>query len=117
MTTQKIAHRLVELCRQGQHDQAYQELFAENAVAVEPARYNVPDTVGLPALLEKSKKWAEDLVEVHDASVSNPIVAGDYFTVSMELDLTTKSNGRSQMEEICLYEVQNGKIVKEQFFY
>lgn len=117
MTTQTIANRLVELCRQGQYDQAYQELFAENAVAIEPARYNVPPTEGLPALLEKGKKWAEDLVEVHDTTVSNPIVAGDYFTVSMSLDLTTKSQGRSQMEEICLYEVQDGKVVKEQFFY
>jgi hypothetical protein len=25
--------------------------------------------------------------------------------------------GRSTMEELCVYEVKDGKIVKEQFFY
>lgn len=57
------------------------------------------------------------MIEMHKITVSNPIVAGNYFTVSMALDITTKSEGRSLMEEICLYEVQDGKVVKEQFFY
>ena len=35
----------------------------------------------------------------------------------MTLDATFKSRGRMQMEEICLYQVKNGKIVREQFFY
>ena len=117
MTTQEIANRLVELCRTGQNDTAYQELFSANAVAVEPAKWNVPDTVGVDALLAKSQAWKEDLVEMHDASVSDPIVAGDFFTVSMMIDLTTKSRGRNKMEELCVYEVQDGKIVKEQFFH
>lgn len=62
MTTPTIAQRLVELCRQGQFDQAYQELFAENAVSAEPARYNVPPAEGHTALFEKGKKWAEDMI-------------------------------------------------------
>ena len=117
MTTQEIANRLVELCRTGQNDTAYKELFHENAVAVEPAKWNVPDTVGVEALLQKAKGWQEDMVEMHDSSVSDPLVAGDYFTVTMMVDLTTKSRGRNKMEEICLYEVQDGKIVKESFFH
>ena len=117
MTTQEIANRLVELCRTGQNDTAYKELFADNAVGVEPAKWNVPDTVGMEALLAKAKGWQEDVVEMHEATVSDPIVVGDYFTLSMMVDLTTKSRGRSRMEELCVYEVQDGKIVKEQFFH
>lgn len=117
MTTQEIANRLVDLCRTGQNEQAYKELFAENAVAVEPAKWNVPDTVGISALLEKGKQWQEDLVEMHDSNVSDPIIAGNYFAVTMMIDLTTKSRGRAKMEEVCVYEVENGKIVKEQFFH
>ncbi len=117
MTTQEIANRLVELCRTGQNNQAYTELFAEDAVAVEPAKWNVPDTKGVPALLEKSKNWMEDLVEMHESSVSDPIVAGNHFAVTMMVDLTTKSRGRNKMEEVCVYEVENGKIIKEQFFH
>ncbi len=117
MTTQEIANRLVELCRNGQNDQAYKELFAENAVAVEPAKWNVPDTKGVPALLEKSKQWQENLVEMHGASISDPIIAGNHFALTMMVDVTSKDRGRSKMEEVCVYEVENGKIVKEQFFH
>lgn len=31
--------------------------------------------------------------------------------------ITLKEQGRMQMDEVALYEVKNGKIVKEQFFY
>jgi len=36
MTTGQIASRLAELCRQGQFESAQKELFAENAVSIEP---------------------------------------------------------------------------------
>ncbi|GAB5552465.1 MAG: hypothetical protein Sapg2KO_20560 [Saprospiraceae bacterium] len=117
MTTQEIANRLVDLCRTGQHDQAYKELFSKDAVSVEPAKWNIPDTTGIDALLAKSKQWQDDVEEIHDGFTSDPIVAGNFFTVSMKMDLTTKSRGRSKMEEICVYEVEGDKIVKEQFFH
>jgi hypothetical protein len=31
--------------------------------------------------------------------------------------VTMKGSGRMKMDEIALYEVKDGKIVKEQFFY
>ena len=36
MNTQQIATRLAELCRQGQFEAAQKELFAEDAVSIEP---------------------------------------------------------------------------------
>ena len=44
-------------------------------------------------------------------------MAGNYFTVSMVLDATFKGRGRVNMEELCVYEVDDGKIITEQFFY
>jgi len=35
----------------------------------------------------------------------------------MDFDVTFKDRGRQQMEEVCVFEVENGKIVHEQFFY
>jgi limonene-1,2-epoxide hydrolase len=35
----------------------------------------------------------------------------------MGMDVTMKGPGRVQMDEIAVYEVKDGKIVKEQFFY
>jgi limonene-1,2-epoxide hydrolase len=35
----------------------------------------------------------------------------------MGMDVTMKGAGRINMEEIAVYEVKDGKIVKEQFFF
>jgi hypothetical protein len=121
MTTQQIANRLVELCRTGQNVQAYQELFSQDAVAIEPAFVadygGAPETKGLPALLAKNAKFQEMLEAYHSGSISEPLVAGNFFSVKMEMDVTYKEMGRRLDEEICVYEVRDGKIVKEQFFY
>ena len=117
MTTQEIANRLVELCRTGQHDQAYKELFSSDAVSVEPAKWGIPESKGMDALMAKSKQWQENVVEFHGSTVSDPMVAGDFITLTMAIDVTTKDRGRNNMEEVCVYEVQDEKIVKEQFFH
>ena len=44
-------------------------------------------------------------------------VAGNWFTVPMSMDVTMKGHPRMQMDEMCLYQVRGGKIVREQFFY
>ena len=117
MSTPEIANRLVELCRTGQHTKAYQELFADNAVALEPEGFPNQRVEGKAALLKKNDEFGEMMEQLHDSSVSDPLVAGNYFTVHMMLDATMKGRGRDKMEELCLYEVKDGKIIKEQFFY
>ena len=119
MTTQEVADRLVALSREGKSADAYKELFADHAVAIEPDYPEIPQkrTEGKEALLKKDKEFGEMMTEFHDSSVSDPIVAGNYFTVSMMLDATFKEQGRMKMDEICLYKVEDGKIVSEQFFY
>jgi hypothetical protein len=44
-------------------------------------------------------------------------VGGTHFAVAMGMDVTMKGAGRLNMDEIAVYEVKNGKIVKEQFFF
>ena len=47
MTTQEIANRLAELCQKGDFETAQKELFANDAVSVEP--------YSTPALRKKQK--------------------------------------------------------------
>jgi len=54
---------------------------------------------------------------MHGIVISEPVVADNFFTVSMALDKTFKGRGRVNMEELCVYEIDEGKIVCEQFFY
>lgn len=118
MTTGQIANRLAELCRQGKFEAAQKELFAENAVSIEPqATPDFPkETTGLRAIIEKGHKFAAMVEKVHGCSTSTPLVAGNAIAFTLTMDVTMKGRGRIKLEEICAYEVKDGKIVSEQFF-
>src|SRR5574337_75021 len=120
MNTEAVAKRLVELCRKGEHEQAQRELYAPDAVSIEmpgaPAGA-LGDTQGLEAIYEKGRQFAAMVEAVHASSVSEPVVAGNWFSVSMAMDVTFRGRGRVQMTEICVYQVRDGKVVREQFFY
>jgi len=117
MTTQQIADRLVELCRKGQILEAELELYADNISSVELAHSPSKSATGKDAVIEKGKVFAAMIEERHGGSFSDATVAGRYFTVAMVLDATFKGQDRMTLEEICLYEVADGKIISEQFFF
>lgn len=120
MNTQQVADRLVELCRRGEFTKAQDELYAQEAVSLEPEGAPagaLGNARGLDAIREKGKAFDQTYETIHDVTVSDPLVAGEYFSIVMGLDATWKQGGRYAMEEICVYRVRNGKIVLEQFFY
>ena len=73
------------------------------------------ETVGLPAILEKGRKFDSMVETMHSLRVSDPIVATNSFACTMQMDVTMKGQGRMNMTELCVYEVKDGKIVLEQF--
>jgi hypothetical protein len=117
MTTKEIAERLVALCRAGKVEIAHQELYAQDAINIEP--YGTPDfpkeTKGLGALIEKAHKLTGMIEQVHAISISDPLVAGRSFAYAMQLDVTIRGRGRMTMDELCIYEVKEGKIISERF--
>lgn len=118
MTTQEVANRFHQLAQTGQWQQIQDELFAENAVSIEPEHSAGLQTVqGIDAIRRKGQQFGEMVEEVHGGFSNEPQVAGNHFAVAMGMDVTMKGQGRMKMDEICVYEVKDGKIVKEQFFY
>jgi hypothetical protein len=117
MTTQEIAKKLVDYCREGNFQACYDELYDPKVVSIEPKEAMNPRVEGLEGIYEKGKNWNASVEEVHSSSISDPLCASNYFTCVMSNDITFKQFGRQQIEEICLYEIQNGKIVREEFFY
>ncbi|NJL14815.1 MAG: nuclear transport factor 2 family protein [Microscillaceae bacterium] len=114
MSTAQIAERLVQLCREGKDAQAQQELYADNVRSVEA---NGQVFEGLAALGPKGEQFYQ-MFEPHSNEVSEPIVSGEFFCVSMKMEVTDKSSGkRFPIEELCVYQVKEGKVVLEQFFY
>lgn len=118
MTVQEIANDLVAKCNQGQWDQVIADHYAQDCVSIEPAGANFPErTEGLDAIKAKGEQWNSMVQEVHGMTVEGPIIGGSHFSCTMKMDITMKGMPRMQNEEICVYEVKDGKIVKEQFFY
>ena len=119
MNTLEIARKLVELCQQGKNLEALDTLYAADVVSVEAVA--MPDgqqeMKGLVAVKGKNEWWLANH-EVHSASVTGPWPHGDRFVVGFQFDVTNKPSGkRMNMDEVGLYTVQNGKIVREEFFY
>jgi hypothetical protein len=118
MTPKEIACRMNELFKTFQWQQAQDELYADDCESIEPEHAQGLKTVkGLEALKQKAKEFGEMVEEMHGGWCSEVLVGGNYLTCTMGLDVTMKGLGRIMMEEVCVYEVKDGKIVKEQFFF
>src|SRR5688500_18513441 len=101
MNTRQIAERLVALCREQKWEQAQAELFATDAVSIEP--YPTPEfdqeTKGLAAIVEKGRKFTAMVETMHSISVSDPLVATGSFACTMQMDVSMKGQSRMNMAE------------------
>lgn len=116
-TTQEVANRLLELCNSFQFDTAIEELYADQITSREPKGAMVEYLEGKEAVIQKGIQFNDMVEEFHGFETSDAIVAGNHFSVRMKMDITLKDGPRSIMEEIALYEVKEGQIISEQFFY
>lgn len=119
MTTQEIANRLANYCREGQFETAQKELFADDMVSIEP--FPTPgfekETKGREANVAKGLLFTSMVEEVHSIAISEPLLTENIIAFTMEMELTMKERGRTSMNELCVYTVKDGKIIAEQFFY
>ncbi|MDX2128183.1 MAG: nuclear transport factor 2 family protein [Chloroherpetonaceae bacterium] len=117
MNINEIASSLVAYCRKGNFQAAQQALYAEDAVSFEPQTSAQPVTRGLEGIRQKGIYFQSTLT-VHGIEVSEPLIAGRFFSLRIAMDVTVKENGqRMIMEEVCVYEVKDGKIQNETFYY
>ena len=118
--TAAVAEELVSYCRSGRNIDAINTLYSPDIVSVESmGNAQMPaETRGLDAIRRKNEWWAANN-EVHSSEVDGPFVGeGDKFSVYYKYDITSKpQNKRAIMEEMALYKVKDGKVVREQFFY
>ena len=120
MTTLEVGKKLVELCKQGKNQEATETLYAPDIVSVEAAPMaNLPaEARGREAVFAKGKWWSDNHT-VHSATTEGPYPHGsDRFAVRFSYDVTNKPNNkRFKMDEIAVFTVKDGKIVREEFFY
>ena len=91
-------------------------LFADDVVSVEAVAMPgaQQEIKGLAAVKGKHEWWLAN----HEIHCDGPWPHGDRFVVGFQYDVTNKPSGkRMKMDEVGLYTVRNGKIVREEFFY
>jgi hypothetical protein len=118
MTAKAVASRLAELCAQGKFEEAQRELFADDAISIEP--HETPnfqkEIKGLDAIIEKGRKWESMVAKMNGLEVSKPLIATNSFALTMRMDVEMKDGSKWDMTELCVYLVKDGKIISEQFF-
>jgi len=118
MTTKEVANRMNELFKENKWNEVQDELFSEDAESIEPPKaQGLKSVKGMAAIKQKAAEFNSMIEEVHGGWVSEPVVAGNFISFGMGMDVTMKGMGRINMDEIAVYEVKDGKIVKEQFFF
>lgn len=118
LTTQQVAARFNELAQAEKWFEIQDELFDDNVKSVEPANSPyLPDAKGKTLVRKKAEDWVKRITAVHTLTTTNPIVSANHFVVGRVMDTTVEGFGRVLINEIMLYEVQDGRIVLEQFFY
>lgn len=118
MTTQEVVARFSELARQEMWFEIQDELFADNIRSIDPP--NSPYfgyAEGRAAVRKKGKDFVTRIEEVHSTYTSEPVIGGNHFAVGRGVDLTVQGFGRVRINQIMLYEIKDGQIISEQFFY
>jgi ketosteroid isomerase-like protein len=118
MTTQEVAARFNELAQQEKWFEIQDELFADNVKSIDPSGspyFGYAE--GKATVRKKGEDFVSRVTAFHGASTTEPVMAGNHFAVGREMDVTVEGHGRIQMNEVMLYEVKDGQIVLEQFFY
>jgi hypothetical protein len=115
-TPAEVAQTVIGLLRSGAAHDVERDWLAPGIVSVEGVGASMAWS-GKKAVLDKYRGWEADH-EIHDMRIEGPWVGATGFALKYWIDVSQKSTGqRHQMEEIAVYTVQNGKIVREEFHF
>ena len=116
----EIGTKFMALVKDNKESEIVDKLYDENIVSIEgqgsetmPARMEGRDAI------RAKHEWWSDNHEIHSSSAVGPFVGhrDDQFAVQSSMDVTPKGGERTQMTEVGLFTVKNGKVVQEEFLY
>ena len=119
MTTHEIAKRLYELCSSKLFAQAQIDLYSDDSVSIEPsnAQWGLTTVKGKNNVMRKGKAFMASVTEWNGAFTSQPIVYGSFIFMEMRMDLTITGLGKISISEMGKFEVKDGEIISEEFYY
>lgn len=119
MDMMSVANELVAGCRESRAKENLDKIYAPDAVSVEAVDMGQGrETKGLDGIKAKHDWW-EGAMEMLEAEVKGPMPHGDdRFAVIFRSKVKERASGTVfDMEEVGVYTVKDGKIVREEFFY
>ena len=118
MNTEQIAEKLTSLLREGKFEEVYDTLFDQEKIKhIEPQSPYFADLTGVKAIKEKDETMQGNIAEFHSMEVGDAITSKDFIALPYKASFTMKDGNKVELDEIIVYQVENGKIILEQFFY
>ncbi|HYL35867.1 MAG TPA: nuclear transport factor 2 family protein [Bryobacteraceae bacterium] len=114
MSIRESVEKLIQLVERGQFLEAIQNFYAPDASMQENSQ---PPRAGLPALLENERKALARFKILHQHRAASYVVEGNRAAINWVFEITEQSGKRYILDEIAYQEWQDGKIVKERFYY
>ena len=116
MNAAEVAQKFAAALKAGRFEEA-ERFWSDDVASIEAMDGPMHEARGRAAVHAKGEWWIANH-EVHRFEAFGPYMNGDQFTLRFSIDVTPKASGqRTQMEEVGLYTVRDGKIVEERFFY
>src|SRR5215212_2419978 len=118
MTTAEIASRFYDLAKEEKWFEIQDEFFSDDVKSIDPPGSPwFGNAEGKTNVRKKGEEFVKKIEAVHRVFTSAPVLGASHFAVGREIDITVQGHGRIQINQVMLYEVKDGKIVSEQFFY
>ena len=112
MSTRENVEKLIELVERGEFLEAIEKFYAPEGTMQE--NLGAP-RVGLAALLENERNALKRSQIVHRSHAF--LVDGDRAAIHWVFEITERSGKHWLLDEIAYQEWQDGKIVRERFYY
>lgn len=112
----EVGKDIVSMFNRGQMAEIEGKYWSPDVASIEGLGVNL-GWFGQKAVREKNAGWMADHV-IHGAAAEGPFVGSSGFAIRFKMDVETKSTGkREMMDEVGVYQLHNGKIVREEFMY
>lgn len=112
----EIGRDIVAMFNQGQLGEIEDKYWSGQVESIEGFGVNM-GWRGRSAVDAKNKQWVSTH-KIHGAQAEGPFVGSSGFAIRFRIDVEDTTNGsREVMDEVGVYLVRDGKIVREEFMY
>jgi hypothetical protein len=109
-----LVEDLVKMISEGKLLEAFEKHYADN---IEMQENEEEVRVGKEVNRKYEEAFVGGIVEVHSSKILGVAIGENYSTIESFMDVTHKDWGRVARCQVAVERWENGKIVKEKFYY